>query len=1170
VDSPSYLLILAVLYVCALFLVAWAIDRRSHSEAAGLSPRMRALIYALSLGVYCSSWTFYGAVGSATVSPWSHAPIYLGPIAVFVFAWPFLQRLRELGVRHRVTSIADYFAARFGKRQGLSTLVTLVAVAAVLPYIALQFRALSQAWLIVAGDTGVSSPAPGGSSLMIAVALGAFAILFGARRMDGRERHQGLMSAIALESIVKLLAFMLVALLALVYLRRPEIAPLADWSLQSPANLQFDADFVTRTLISACAIFCLPRQFHVMVVEASGAESTLSRWVLPGYLLLFMLLVVPISLAGSLLASSGSVTTLSPDAYVQWLPAALKQDWISIVAFVGGISAATGMVIVATVALAIMITNEIAVPMLIRSRWDSGADLLSLGDRLRRVRQITIGIILAAAWLVSTQLRDIPWLSEIGFMSFLAAAQLAPGLLAGLYWRRAHGVAVGAGLLAGLLLWLYCLVLPGVMTPDHALLSNGPLGAVWLRPQALLGWEGPGPLSYAALWSLGINAVLLVLLSRVLRPAHADIRQGRVFISRDRIDGDSDSAFDLSPVRAAQLRALLPPFLDASRMQQLWRSFEERYQQRLLPADRVPLFAVREAESVLAEAIGAASAARVINELTESRQLDFSDLASLVSDASRQQTFNRELLETTVESMLQGVSVLDSELCLVAWNTRFEQIFDYPERMLYVGMPVARLYRYNAERGVMGVGEQSIDDEVEKRIAWLRQGKQHRFERRLPDGRVLDIHVTPTPRGGFVNTYIDISDYREMLTQLEESRLELESRVEIGSQSLAETNAELRRENRLRAEAEAKLRDANLSKSRFMSATSHDLLQPINAARLFTASLRPGIVEGDPSHTTIDRIDQSLGRAEHLIEELREIARLDSGRQTPDISAFAADGVLRELYAEFAPIAQQKGLQLRLRSSSLWLRSDRKLVFRILQNLVGNAIKYSRAGRVLIGVRRRSTGVEIQVLDQGPGIADEDRARVFAEFERLGQGAGEEEGLGLGLAIVSRYAALLEHPLRLRSDPGRGSLFAVTVPAGVAVSDSSAVEPIMPAGRLDGVRILCIDNDARVREALAAMLTSEGGDVQVVADRHELREGLKRPVDVIVADYHLDDGDTGIEALRWAAAPRGLNVPCIIVSADDGVAVREMAQRAGYRSLPKPVNPARLTALILALTRTAA
>jgi Na+/proline symporter len=448
--SPSNLLSLALLYICILFAVAWYADRSADRESGGRlptrNPLWRGTVYALSLAVYCSSWTFYGAVGSATESAWSHAPIYLGPILLFLFGWPLIRRLLEVGARNRVTSIADYIGARYGKRQSLAVLVTFVATAAVLPYIALQFRALAQAWTIVGGSAEEVEAIGGDTALLVAIILAVFTILFGTRRLDGRERHQGVMAAIALESLVKLVAFVMVAALALSYLGTVPTEVREANTSDALGEVSLSADFLARTLISALAILCLPRQFHVMVVEAQeNTDTRIARWLFPLYLALFMFLVVPISIAGATRFAGEGV--VSPDVYVQSLPIALESEWVTVAAFIGGISAATGMVIVATVSLAIMITNEVVAPIVMRLNADSPAAVLKLGDSLRRIRQYTIAGILLAAWLVTHQIMGIPWLAQIGFISFLAAAQLAPGLLAGLYWRKAHGVGVTAGLL---------------------------------------------------------------------------------------------------------------------------------------------------------------------------------------------------------------------------------------------------------------------------------------------------------------------------------------------------------------------------------------------------------------------------------------------------------------------------------------------------------------------------------------------------------------------------------------------------------------------------------------------------------------------------------------------------------------------------------------------------
>jgi Na+/proline symporter/signal transduction histidine kinase len=1174
--TSSNLLSLALLYICILFAVAWYADRHASRTDGDkhwfASSGWRGVVYALSLAVYCSSWTFYGAVGSATESAWSHAPIYLGPILMFLLGWPIIKRMLAVGARHRVTSIADYIGARYGKRQSLAVLVTLVATAAVLPYIALQFKALAQAWAIVGGSMEEVEAVGGDTALLVAIILAVFTILFGTRRLDGRERHRGMMAAIAVESVVKLVAFIAVAVLALSYLGKLPEAARFEHSSQALGEVSLSADFVARTLISALAILCLPRQFHVMVVEAQGDTDTrIARWLFPAYLALFMCLVVPISLAG---ASVFSVSdSINPDVYVQLLPLSLDSQWVTVAAFIGGISAATGMVIVATVSLAIMITNEVVAPIVMRLNSHSPAAVLKLGDSLRRIRQITIAGILLCAWLVTQQIMDIPWLAQIGFISFLAAAQLAPAVLAGLYWRRAHGAGVIAGLLAGLALWFYCAVLTAILPADSGLLVRGPFAIDWLRPMNLLGIAGEHRLAYATAWSLLANIFAMAILSLLLRPSTADERQARLFIEGGSLpQRDEDKDYELSLIRVSQLQALLPPFMEPDELQRMWQQFEDNYQQRLLPGDRAPVFVVNRVESVLARIIGATSAHQAMEQLERSQQLEYSDLAGMVTDASRLHTFNRELLQTTVESLLQGVSVVDRELRLVAWNKRYEEMFHYPQRFLYVGCPIERVYRFNAERGILGSGGRPVDEEVERRLNWLREGNSHRLERVMPDGTVVDIRGNPLPHGGFVTTYIDITDYRDVVAQLEEAKMELEEKVAFGSQTLSETNARLRQENRLRAQVESRLREAHHSKTRFMSATSHDLLQPINAARLFTAALKPQLAEQvEPStRHLVEQIDSSLLRAEQLIAELREISRLDSGKQMPRRGHFPVAEVFEAMSREFSSMAELRGLRLDILPSSVWLFSDQSLVARILQNFLSNAIKYTPSGRVILGVRRRDDGAELQVWDTGPGIAEEDQVKVFEEFERLQRHAQQgEEGLGLGLAIVTRYADLLGHRLQLRSAQGSGTMFSVTITYG-QVGSRSTEEQIPGTGRdLEGLRVLCLDNDPLILDGMQQLVATMGAQVSVASSRGELLQGFnegERP-DIVLADYHLDEGDTGLNAVLELRQRSGRDIPCVIISADDSDVIKDRTKAVGFRFLAKPVHAARLRALVLALVR---
>lgn len=1164
--TPATLLGLALAYVCILFAVAWKADRNaSDSSTQEPRPAWSGLVYALSLTVYCSSWTFYGAVGSDAQSAWSHVPIYLGPMLVFVFGWSLVRRLILLGKQHRVTSIADYIGARYGKRQSLAVLVTLVAAATVLPYVALQFKALAQAWAVIAGPGAGLDRAGSDTVLFTAIVLGVFTLLFGTRRLDGRERHRGVMAAIALESVVKLIAFGLVAAIAGLQLVSGAESP-APPAQMTPREFTLNADFLAQTLISALAILCLPRQFHVTVVEVQqGTDTRYARWLLPLYLGLFMVLVIPISVAGSRLFAGTGAT--NADTWVQSIPLALGSGWASTAAFIGGISAATGMVIVATVSLAIMITNEVIAPLLMRLQRNSPAAILHLGDRLRRTRQLTILAIMLVAWAVTREIMNLPWLAQIGFLSFLAAAQLAPALLAGLYWRRAHGTAITVGLVTGLLLWFYCGVLPALLPATHELLLEGPWQLSALRPTALFGLSVETPLAYATAWSLAGNCVCVIGLSLLLRHSSVDARQAKLFL--DTREGPADERgtdFSLSLIRGSQLQGLLIPFVEGDKLRRLWQGFEDRYQQRILPGDRTPQFAVNAAEAVIASIIGSTSAHKALMELENSQQLGYADLASMVNDASRLNSFNRELLQTTVESMIQGISVVDSQLRLVAWNQTYQRMFDYPERLLYVGCPIERIYRYNAERGILQANDDSpIEEQIARRLQWLRDGSAYRLERTLPDGTVIDIRGNPMPNGGFVSTYIDITDYRAMLAELEDTKSELELKLASGSESLSRSNTLLRQENRLRAQVESRLRDAHRSKSRFMSATSHDLLQPINAARLFAASLSTRLPRDADAAATLQQIDRSLHRAEQLIAELREIARLDSGAHTPRLGDFPIQPLLQTLADEFAPRCDEKGLRLTIVPGSCWLHSDEALLQRILQNLLSNAVRYTARGRILLGLRRRGDCAELQILDTGPGIAEEDQVRAFTEFERLGnRRADDTEGLGLGLAIVQRYADLLQHPLRLVSAPGRGTLFGLSVPLGTPRALPERRQD--PLGDLEGLTLACMDNEPLLLEGMAELLRGGGARVLTCSDEAALHAHFaagEHP-DILLVDYHLDDGATGVAALATLAGHYALP-PAIVVSADNSTALRASVQQAGHRFLPKPVNPQRLKALILAL-----
>ncbi|MFC6978444.1 PAS-domain containing protein [Microbulbifer taiwanensis] len=603
--------------------------------------------------------------------------------------------------------------------------------------------------------------------------------------------------------------------------------------------------------------------------------------------------------------------------------------------------------------------------------------------------------------------------------------------------------------------------------------------------------------------------------SLLCRPQARDQRQAEAFVELSDRHGGAD--LELTELRVGQMKSLMQPFVGRRRLEQIWNGFERRSQQRLLADDAVPRFAVQEAESTLAGIIGSATAHQVIDLLRANRPFQLEDIARLVDGTSQKLRFSQELLQTTVETVGQGISVVDADLRLVAWNRHYIELFDYPERLLYIGCPVAKLYRHNAEHGLYG-DNADIEVEVERRLDLLRHGSAHRFERRLPSGTIVEVRGTPMPGGGFVTTFTDISDYRAAVDALEENRRTLEERVEQRTAELRASNEALQAENRRRAEVEAQIRELHGAKSRFLAHTSHDLLQPINAARLFIASAQQKAARDYWRETLEDmgHIDSALNSAEQLIGALREISRLDSGKLTPRREQFPLGELLDALTLEFQAIAASRGLALRYRRSDLWVRSDRQLLRRILQNFLSNALHYTARGRVLLGVRRRGGELEIQVWDTGPGIALEAQAQIFDEFVRLSPAgryfaegsspAGRyfaegsspadrpaDKGLGLGLAIAKRSAELLQHPIGVQSSPGLGAMFCIRVPLGLAEPARPAAPQAQVAGAdLSGIRVLCIDNEESILRGMQSLLNGWG--YRVTAARSCARRSPAGPV----------------------------------------------------------------------------
>jgi Na+/proline symporter/signal transduction histidine kinase len=1071
-------------------------------------------------------------------------------------------RVVRLAKAQNITSIADFIAARYGKSQAVSATVTLIAILGTIPYIALQLKAVSSSLATILehgqGKVGLAQPVFGDLSLFVALAMATFAVLFGTRHADATEHQHGLMLAIATESIVKLVAFLAVGLFVTVmifdgphdlFARAMDKAQTAEVLTRMPPI----GNLLTMTLLSFFAIILLPRQFHVSVVENNGdAEVRRAAWLFPVYLVLINLFVVPIALAGMLTFPRGYVDS---DMFVLALPLSAGSEILTLVAFVGGLSAATAMVIVESVALAIMMSNDIVMPLMLKRRAAlvSGRD--NVGQFLLAVRRAAILGILALAFIYYRVSGDAQ-LASIGLLSFAAIAQFAPAFFGGLFWRRGTARGAIAGMTAGIVAWIYTLLLPSFA--DAGLISagfvtDGPWGIMALRPQALFGLDLL-PLTHGVVWSLTLNVIAYVGVSLMREPASIERLQASVFVPPDLVPMTPSFRLWRSTVTVEDLMTTVSRYLGEERARGSFESFASTRRISLEPQHEADIHLLRYAEHLLASAIGGASSRLVLSLLLRQRTVSTKAALKLLDDASAAIHHNREILQIALDHVLQGIAVFDKDMHLICWNRQFGEILDLPPQRVRVGATLDEVVRDYVGR-MPDVDD--IDAQVRERHARYLTSIDPFLERFPERDLVIEIRANRMPDGGLVTTFTDMTPSVAAAEALEQSNVTLERRVRERTEELTRLNAEL---GRAKAEAD----EANISKTRFLAAASHDILQPLNAARLYVTSLVEQ--QGHADDRLVSSIDASLEAVEEILSVLLDISRLDAGAMKPEVAAFPVGEMLRQLEVEFMPLARAKGLDLTFVPCSLAIKSDRRLLRRLLQNLVSNAIKYTPQGRVLVGCRRVRRRLRIEVYDTGLGIPPSKRRAVFKEFQRLDQGARVARGLGLGLSIVERIARVLDHKVDMQSALGRGSHFWVDVP--IASSGARVVSLSAPktadSGTLSGMTVLCIDNEPKILEGMQILLSGWGCRVLIAPDVETALSQVQNaggPLNGLLVDYHLDHGN-GIEAIATVRAQAGADLPAILITADRSPRVRQEARASGVVLLNKPVKPAALRALL--------
>ena len=895
---------IALAYIGLLFLVASYGDRK-RGLTRGTSSRL--LIYPLSLAVYCTSWTFFGSVGIASRTGFDFLTIYIGPLLMIGLGYPLIIRIVRLAKGQNITSIADFVAARYGKSPAVAATVALIAIIGMIPYIALQLKAVSASVSTILAAAPGGTPLLGDVTLFVALAMATFAVLFGTRHTDATEHQDGLMLAIATELIVKLMAFIAVGIFVTfvmfhgpfdLFARAMAAAACRDHADQRAAIRavrRHDGAVVLRHRSVAAAIPRLggreprrgrnpPRRLDVPAL--SGADQS----------------VRAADRDGGLADVSGRPRRQRHVRRGAAARRAFRTDHADRIhrrpvggdrdgdrgngrARHHGVERSRHSARCSSAA-----SRSTPAPS------DAGAQLLT-------TRRIAIFVILLLAYIYYRSAGEAQ-LAAIGLLSFAAVAQFAPAMFGGLIWRRGTAFGAIAGMSAGILVWAYTLLLPSISEAGivgHGILVDGPWGLALLRPQALFGVDLP-PLVHGVLMSLGFNVALYICCSLIRRPTAIEHMQADLFVPSSLAPMAPTFRLRRASVTVDELITTVARYLGEERTRESFASFAFTRRIDLELQAEADFQLLQYAEYLLASAIGAASSRLVLSLLLRKRTVSTKAALKLLDDANAAIHYNREILQTALDHVRQGIAVFDKELTLVCWNRQFGEIFDLPHGLTRVGIALAEILRHIAQRAERNGKE--TEEFIAERIANYTSEDEPFLERFTERGLVIEVRTNRMPHGGLVTTFTDITPSVKAAEALERANATLERRVRERTGELTRLNAELER-------AKAEADEANVSKTRFVAAASHDILQPLNAARLYVTSLIERQRAGEDSDL-VQNIDASLEAVEEIFTALLDISRLDTGAMKPEIANFRIDDLLHRLEVEFAPHCPRQRLEARI------------------------------------------------------------------------------------------------------------------------------------------------------------------------------------------------------------------------------------------------------------------
>jgi signal transduction histidine kinase/Na+/proline symporter len=1037
---------LALTYLVCLFGIAHGTDRRRQR---GHSPVDNPWVYSLSLGVYCTSWTFYGSVGRASSQGLGFLPIYLGPTLVFLLAPTVLRRLVSFCHSEGVTSVPDLLEALYGRGRAVGTLATFMMLVGVTPYIGLQLKAIGYTFDLLTGRPPAAG-VMGDPAFWAALSLSLFAVLFGARSLVATERHEGMVAAVAFESAVKLGAFLLLGAyltwqvgggLGEVFSSALARADLSDLFRVGDGGTTSYAQWVSLSVLSAAAVILLPRQFHMLAVE-NVREDHLQHaaWGFPAYLLLINLLVLPVALVGVLTGATGA-----PDFFLISMPLSRGHSGLAFLAFLGGFSAATSMVIVSSVALSTMILHHPGASLL-------GAAFPALQQRggmdlsrplLLSKRALILAVILLG-YGFKRWIGDSHTLVNIGLLSFSAVVQFAPPVFLGLYWRGARRSGALAGLLLGFLVWGYTLLLPSFAESGWIgtrFIADGPLGWELLRPRALLGLDGLDPWTHALVWSLVCNIGALV---------------GVSFLSRYR--GDEGLPAVAGWASREDLETLLARFVGAGTAREVLGA---------LPPRASPQVLLEATERCLAGALGTPSARAITRGFLAWPRERAVEILDIFGGVSGGQAESREALQRRLRELLvlhEAAAVMskslhiDTVLSEVLGLIQREFSFEYlAVRLLdedgtlrirsFVGLdpdyvnlsavpPTEDTYFGTCFlRGEPVVLEDASDIDKPVFFGKLTETVPVTSLVHAPmihEDRVIGVLTAYGTRGPMHFTDEFVSLYAALARQLALAVVNARLYTEVQDYSHA-MEGKVRKRTAQLEEANQRLEELNRLKSEFLSTVSHELRTPLTSIRSFSEILlRYGVEDSEKRVKFVRIIHDESERLTRMITNLLDLSKIEAGRHEIRLIAVPAREALGEAVEAARPLFSERAVavDVHVEAELPAVLADRDALRQVLANLLSNAAKFSPEGsRVTVTARRRGFKAVVSVADQGTGIP---RDRLAELFDRYTQVRDPEKahplGTGLGLSISRDIVQKMGGVIWVESEPGKGASFSFTLP----------------------------------------------------------------------------------------------------------------------------------------------